>query len=278
MRRLALLALLGLLLVSGCAGGDDEERSETKREAPPQGRVERAFGEAVPGSRGRVRFIAPHWERVGEVSGSGEATERFAIKRDAVQWRVRWRCEGEGRFELELPPRRGVPQRAGGECPASGIGASIQTGEVEVRVKGGDDWTVTVEQQLHDVIREPPPPEVANGSARKLGQGPFYPMDQQGEGSAALYELPNGRLLLRLEGFRTLATTGLLIWVSDDPRPRTSKAAYRSRHRTVATIKSTAGDHNYLLPRGIRARDARSVVIWCAPLRMAYLGAELRAP
>ena len=269
-----LFAVVVLCAVAGCGGGDDD--AEPKREPAPKGRVDRAFGAAVPGSRGRVRFIAPRWERVAEFSGDGGATESFDIKPDAIQWRARWRCEGDGEFELELPARPGQPGRAGGDCPTSGIGAAIKTGKVQLRVKADTDWTLTIEQQLHDVVRDPVPPEVANGAARAHGRGAFYPMEQQGQGTAALYELPNGRLLLRFEGFRTLATTGLFIWVSDDPRPRTSKEAVQSHHRKVGELKSTAGEQNYLLPRGLRPDKVRSIIIWCEPLRMAYLGAELR--
>ncbi|HEX8647415.1 MAG TPA: DM13 domain-containing protein [Thermoleophilaceae bacterium] len=274
----AALLLVGLLLVAGCGGGDGDGESKADRNSVPQSRVNRAFGSALPGSRGRARYIAPHWERVAELSGSGESTESFQIKREAVQWRARWRCEGEGRLEVEFPSRPGQPGRSASACPGSGLGSSIQTGDVELKVKAPGEWRITIEQQLHDTIRDPLPPAVADGSARTLGQGNLYPIDNRGKGAAMLYQLPNGRLMVRLEGFSTLATTGLYLWVTEAAHPRTTKEAFHSKHRTVAELRSTAGDQNYLLPRGIRPERIRSIVIWCDPLRIAYLGATLRRP
>jgi len=46
----------------------------------------------------------------------------------------------------------------------------------------------------------------------------------------------------------------------------------------IAELKSTAGNHNYVLPPGSRPSDARSVIIWCAPIRIAYTAAALTPP
>lgn len=276
------LPILLVALAAGCGGGEDDKKAPAserpKQAGPEQGRVERAFGREVPGSRGRVKFIAPSWRRVRVLSGRGDATHAFTIDREAVQWRVRWECEGKGRLELELPTRAGRSSRGGATCPTTGTGASVKTGQVEISVKAADEWRMVVEQQLHDAVREPPPAEVANGSARTLARGEFYEVAQPGNGTAVLYRLRDGRLLVRLERFRTLATSGLVVWASDHPRPRTSQDAFRSKHVKAATLRASAGEQNYRLPRGVRAGDVRSIVIWCEPLRIAYIAAALAAP
>jgi glutathione S-transferase len=65
------------------------------------------------------------------------------------------------------------------------------------------------------------------------------------------------------------------VWISSSPRPRTTRQALRSAHRQFASLKSTLGDQNYLLPANVTAADVRSIVIWCEPVQIAYTAASL---
>ncbi len=111
--------------------------------------------------------------------------------------------------------------------------------------------------------------------AKVLARGDFYKIERKGLGSATLYRLANGRLALRMEGFRTDANTDLFVWLSEARRPRTTRAAFAARHVEFAGLKSTLGDQNYLLPRSADAAKIRSIVIWCEPVQIAYTAATL---
>jgi len=253
---------------AGCGGGGDASEGPDPFTAVEQ-------DEKAGSARARTQ-AAPRWERVTTLRGSGDATEKIRIEADAVQWRVRWRCS-EGRFEVSQSPApdEGNPL-GGGPCPGEGEATTIDTGELRLAVRTGGRWRAVIEQQVTDPIKEPPLPAMEAKAAEVVARGRFYPVERRGRGSAALHELANGRLALRLEGFRTSNNTDLFVWLSKATRPRTTKQALRSDHTEFALLKSTIGSQNYLLPEGTDADSVRSIVIWCEPVRIAYTAATLR--
>ena len=134
---------------------------------------------------------------------------------------------------------------------------------------------VMVEQQVDTALREPRLPAMRSSGARVVARSRFYSIERKSNGMALLYRLPAGRLGLRFEDFRTSSNTDLFVWLSEAPRPRTTKQVVRSRYKQIALLKSTVGDQNYLLPRNVNPGSIRSVVIWCDPIQIAYGGVTL---
>jgi len=210
-------------------------------------------------------MAAPRWERVQVLRGSGAGERTVAIAPDAIQWRLRLRCDSTA----DVVARSGdEPARARcGSRPAEFIG----TGRRPLAFAGTGAWRAVVEQQVETPTAEPPLP----GAARPLLAGRFRDIERGTRGSALVHR-SRGRLVLRLEGFATAATADLFVWISARRAPSTTRDALRSPHREIAALKATRGDQNYVLPRRIRPRDVRSIVIWCEPLRIAYASADLR--
>ncbi len=252
----------------GGDGGDDPSGQSDPFTAVEQS--ERARGAANDAS------VAPRWERVTSLRGDGDAQRAISISPDAIQWRVRWRCK-RGKFELSLEPapREGNPIDTG-KCPGTGEAPAIDTGKLELGVSTTGPWSATVDQQLTEPLAEPPLAAMTAKGARVLASGRFYPVERRGRGKADLYRLPGGRLALRFENFETSSNTDLFVWLSEKRRPKTTKQALRSRHNEFAPLKATGGDQNYLLPKGVDVGTARSIVIWCEPIRIAYTAATLR--
>ena len=252
-----------VLAVAGCGSNGEEQRPPDPFKA-----LERDF-EATPAPE----HAAPRWEPVDELTGSGAASREVDIDGGAIQWRTRWRCDGEIRIRVEPPPAG--PSTARGACP--GRATFIGHGARTLSVEADGPWRIVVEQEVETRLSEAPLAAMRDGSARLLARGRFGKVERPSRGSVSLYKLPSGRLALRFEDFRTSASIGLFVWVSRAAAPRTTRAALRSRHRELSELKSTLGDQNYVLPKGVRAADARSIVIWCEPIRIAYAVAPLRA-
>ena len=262
---LAALAATLALAAGGCGDGDGNS----------SGSGEDAFSEVKTqleaGEKRAQRVAAPRWETVTRKSGEEDSTVGFEIAEGAILWRVRWRCSGDGEFELRLDDR----SLTRASCPAADERTSIATGPIELEVRTASSWDLTVEQQVETALHEPPLPEIASGEAELLTAGDFYPIENPGSGTASLYRLGTERLALRLERFRTAGNPGLFVWLSPEQGPRTTKRALASTHLEIGALKSTLGDQNYVLPRSISPAEVRSVIIWCKPIQVAYTAATL---
>ena len=257
--------LVVAVALAGC--GDDEQAKDKEGDifrAVPRETVKAAADKA-----------APRWEPVASFRGTGAATRTVDIAPRAIQWRARWRCRA-GDFAVAIsPPPRSGPARATDSCPGRGEHEWVTTGRRELRVGATGRWSVLIEQEVDTPLREPPLPAMRASGAAALARGAFYDVERESRGRVTLYRLASGRLALRMEGFATEPNTDLFVWVSAARRPRTTRAAFRSRHVEVALLKSTLGDQNYLLPRDLDEEDVRSVVIWCEPVQIAYTAAAL---
>ena len=263
----ACAAALAIALGSAGCGDSDEPAAAAKDpfRAVPEGTV------VAPPDK-----AAPRWEPVTSFSGSGAATRTLNIADDAIQWRVRWRCE-PGTFAVSISPApRSGAARANGTCPGRGEHSWVASGRRELRVQATGAWRVEVEQEVDTALREPPLAAMKSPAAEVLARGEFYKVERESRGRAILYRLPNDRLALRMENFKTEANIDLFVWLSEARRPRTTQAAFRARHVEFAALKSTLGDQNYLLPRDADASRIRSIVIWCEPVRIVYAAATLR--
>lgn len=218
--------------------------------------------------------VANRWERVAQFKGEGDQRTRpFEIAGGALQWRVTAECSG-ARLRVSLPGTAGPVVEP--TCPGSGFGFSIEPGTHALEVAGTGDWVVTVDQQLNTAISEPPLRGMTEETLLAIGD--FYDIDQSGSGEARLYRLPDRRLALRFEPFRVTSNSDLFVWVSESREPKTSEEAFDSEHVEVASLKSTGGPQNYVLPADLDEEDVGSVVIWCEPIQVAYAAATLAEP
>ncbi len=259
-------ALLAAVVLSGCGGAGGGSHDDPATDPFKEVRQD--------SEKPAVTRAAPRWERAALLTGTGQAGRSVSILSGAIQWRARWKCAGSGSFALAGPDGLSL---ARGRCPGRATGptaATTGTQRLAVRTEGA--WRVEVEQQVDAPLREPPLRSMASADTRVLSAAPFYGVERGGGGKVTLYRLASGRLALRLEDFETSPNSDLFVWVSRAARPRTTRSAFRSPHVTIAPLKSTLGDQNYLLPETVRERDVRSIVIWCDPVRIAYAAAAMR--
>lgn len=270
--RVAAVLALALAALAGCGGDDDSGGSKAAND--PFKAVSQE-----PRLTRTARRAAPRWERVARLHRSaGEAAAQpLTISPRAIQWRARWRCSS-GSIALAVEPKpRTAADRSGGRCPGRGDATWVQTGEQRLRVTGGGNWTVTVDQQVDTALHEPVLTAMRGAGSRVVASGSFYPIERQGRGRVRLYRLADGRGALRLEPFRTSSNTDLYVWLSTAARPRTTKQVVGARRLgKLIALKSTIGEQNYVLPRSVDLDRIRSVVIWCVPVQIAYTAATLR--
>ena len=252
-------ALLGL--APGCGGDDDDE---DRFDAIPKRTIVAPSNET-----------APRWQEVARLRGSGETSEKNTISEDALQWRIRWGCD-EGQLDIEVEPApESTDGMASSSCPDRDSVIWVGSGERTVNVASAGRYRVVIEEEVRTPLREPALPEMRSGEAREIARGRFAPVELKGRGTAVLYELPGGRLALRMEGFGTDPNPDLDVWLSESAEPTSTRRIFRAGHTTVGPLKSTIGDQNYLLPQDTKASEVRSVAVVNNPERIAYAAAKL---
>jgi len=261
-RAVAALLVAGVLLI-GCGGGGDGDGGASGEQAFKQVETQVAAGAKAAAER-----AAPRWEPVKTLSGSGDAATTVSVDSNALQWRARWSCT-RGSFQLSAKDRTFGTTR----CPGRKTHTAIDTGQIGLAVHASGPWRLSIEQQVDTPLHEPPLPGM-NGDT-ELASGPFYKIERRGDGTARLYRLPDGRLGLRFEGFKTAANPQLFVWLSSADRPRTTKQVLTAPHIQLGLLTSTLGDQNYVLPAGIGEADLHSIAIWCKPIQIAYTAASL---
>jgi len=208
------------------------------------------------------------------LSGTGaQRTADFEIFDDAIQWRVRWTCEaGALKVEAQPPPKKPAAL-VDGSCPGKGDGFAIHTGQLRLDVAATGPWTLIVDQQLDRPLNEPPLEGMAD--APVLASGAFKDLEMTGTGTAKLFQLPDGTRALRLENFTVSNNTDLFVRLSEAPDPLNSADTVNSPFVEIGNLKSTVGTQNYVIPPDLPTERIRSIVIWCAPVAIAYIAAPL---
>ena len=117
----------------------------------------------------------------------------------------------------------------------------------------------------------------ASTSPELLASGSFVDADavHSGKGSAAIYRLDDGRLVLRFEDFEVTNGPDLYVWMSSAAAGADSDAIKASRTVELERLKGNIGSQNYLLPPDIDLADLNSVVIWCRRFGVLFSQAAL---
>lgn len=132
----------------------------------------------------------------------------------------------------------------------------------------GDDVVVPQAQQAmpDDMPDEP----------TVLHSGSFITIDaiHSAEGTAAIYELPDGRRILRFEDFRSANGPDLHVYLSSAV-PKSTFAGLGEDAIHLGSLKGNVGSQNYDIPADADLSRYQSVVIYCVPFRVVFSSAEL---
>lgn len=108
-----------------------------------------------------------------------------------------------------------------------------------------------------------------------LARGTFSYMDavHNGEGTATIYELPDGQRVVRFENFRVTNGPDLHVLLS----PEVPDAIFADIGDAVelGALKGNVGSQNYEIPAEVNLDDYASVIIFCQPFRVVFSTAAL---
>ncbi|MGY1726824.1 DM13 domain-containing protein [Geodermatophilus sp. SYSU D01062] len=107
-----------------------------------------------------------------------------------------------------------------------------------------------------------------------LASGTFVSREHETVGTARVVRLPDGQVVVRLEGFETSNGPALYVYLSQNPATG-EEAAFDEEFVDLGPLKGNVGDQNYAVPAGVDATGWTSVVIWCDRFDAAFGAADL---
>lgn len=112
-----------------------------------------------------------------------------------------------------------------------------------------------------------------------LRSGNFTHIDalHSAEGTATLYELPDGTRILRLEDFQSTNGPDLFIGLSGHPMPRSSAELHDQGYVELEPLKGNQGNQNYVIPPDLDLSLFQSVTIYCRAFGTMFSSAALDA-
>ena len=119
--------------------------------------------------------------------------------------------------------------------------------------------------------------EMPSSAPTVLASGNFVDADaiHKGSGRATVYELADGRHVVRFEDFRTTNGPALVVYLSKHPAPRSASEVTDGGFVSLGKLKGNVGNQNYTVPSGTNISEYNSVVIWCELFDVLFSPAAL---
>ena len=109
----------------------------------------------------------------------------------------------------------------------------------------------------------------------KLAEGSFHGVAHETKGTAAIYQLPEGKKVLRFSGFQTSNGPDVQVYLVAAPDANDNDIVTKAGFIRIADLKGNMGDQNYELPAGVDLNKYRSVTIWCRRFGVNFATAPL---
>lgn len=134
--------------------------------------------------------------------------------------------------------------------------------DTAIAQSGADNVVPSAEQAM--------PPDMPDEPTVLL-MGSFIDIDpiHGAEGSATIYELPDGDRVLRFEDFRSKNGPDLHVYLSTEA-PTSTFAGLGADEIHLGALKGNVGNQNYDVPAEVDLSQYRSVVIYCVPFRVVF--------
>jgi len=127
-------------------------------------------------------------------------------------------------------------------------------------------------------VNESMPTTNANNSSETvLASGKFHSVAHDSSGEASVYQLADGKRILRFTNFATSNGPDVHVYLVAADDATDSDTVKKSGFREIASLKGNLGDQNYELPADIDLGKYRAVTIWCQRFGVNFGTAPLSA-
>jgi len=109
----------------------------------------------------------------------------------------------------------------------------------------------------------------------KIAQGDFRGIAHETKGMASIYELPEGRKVLRFSGFETSNGPDVHVYLIAAADAKDNDTVKNVGFIDLGSIKGNIGDQNYDLPPDVDLAKYRAVTVWCKRFSVNFATAPL---
>jgi len=103
----------------------------------------------------------------------------------------------------------------------------------------------------------------SNASPTLLFQGRFHGVSHETKGVAALYQLPDGKRVLRFTEFETSNGPDVQVYLVAAADASDNETVTKAGFIHLGALKGTIGDQNYDVPADVDLNTYQAVTIWC---------------
>jgi hypothetical protein len=115
------------------------------------------------------------------------------------------------------------------------------------------------------------------GATHALAAGNFRGIAHETSGMVGLYDVGNGRRILRLNNFMTSNGPDVHVYLVAAPDAGDDETVTKAGFVDLGSLKGNIGDQNYDVPADIDVAKYRSVTIWCKRFGVNFGTAPLKA-
>ena len=109
----------------------------------------------------------------------------------------------------------------------------------------------------------------------KVAEGLFHGVAHETKGVASIYQLPEGKKLLRFSGFETSNGPNVQVYLVAAPDATYNETVTKAGFIRISDLKGNMGDQNYELSADIDLNKYRAVTIWCRRFGVNFATAPL---
>jgi hypothetical protein len=112
-------------------------------------------------------------------------------------------------------------------------------------------------------VNEAMPAGLANVTQTVLTSGSFHSVAHESKGTASIYQLPDGKRILRLTNFETSNGPDVHVYLVAANDASDSDTVKKAGFVELGSLKGNVGDQNYDIPADLELAKYRAVTIWC---------------
>jgi len=112
-------------------------------------------------------------------------------------------------------------------------------------------------------VNEAMPAGFANVSQTILSSGSFHSVAHESKGTASIYQLVDGKRILRFTNFETSNGPDVHVYLVAAKEASDSETVKKAGFLELGSLKGNIGDQNYDIPADADLAKYRAVTIWC---------------